>query len=270
MPDSLELQFGSSPFNADTDGDGASDLAECVLRTLPFSAQSGPAPEQLAAPASRVLGFIENLDFHFFVAVYVPTGGLASIQNAGALLYAPNVQGYGPAVLDLNPLIFSGDIDTQSIVNGASITTSDSWIPQDSLNVLIPPDDPHVQFTAAFSAVVSGAAVADVTMFTTTASYDYFLLSLSSFDVKTSMSAGSTGAFRPLQPASLPPGWIPNSACIVTTALVGVELGSILVLQTTSANCEPLVPALCSPASCNEQTGRVFKVIDPCSFGICR
>ena len=67
----------------------------------------------------------------------------------------------------------------------------------------------------------------------------------------------------------MPPDWSSNTACFVTTALVGVEMGSILVYQTVSAECKPLVAASCSPATCNENVGRTLKVLDPCVFGTC-
>jgi hypothetical protein len=259
----------SSPDTADTDNDGASDLLEIVSGTLPYDSSSVPTPEQFQTPAARVLGYLENQNFHIFVAVYVPSGNIAAIQNPGSVLFAPHVEGFGPVLLDLNPLVLAGDIQSNPAPGGGIVVSSDSWFPQEWVNSFVWDQDHNAQLCIAFAGSVDGVSVKDVALFSTTASFDTTLLSFSYLQVKQGLGGGS-GAFRPLQPASVPPDWNQNTACFVTTILVGVEFGSILVLQTVAAECKPLVPALCSPASCGEQVGRILKVLDPCSLGDCR
>jgi hypothetical protein len=237
-----------------------------MIGTAPWDPQSFPSPLQNQKPACRVLAYLDAGNFHLFVAVYIPDGNFSSLTNAGALLYAPNVPGYGPLIGDLDPLIFGGAIAVTSLPNGAIVVSSDSWFPQDLVKTF-ETDDNYYQFNIGFTASVGGVQVSDSALFTTTATYDTSLMSLSYFSV--SPGGGGSGTFRPLQPASLPPDWSSNMACFVTTALVGVEMGSILVLQTVSADCEAMVAASCSPSTCNDNIGRILKVIDPCSLGGC-
>lgn len=270
LPDMLELQFGSSPLVSDTDGDGVPDLLECVLGALPFDAANAPNAMQMQRPAARVFGFLQAGYFHFFVAVRVPTGTLADVTQITSLLFAPHVANYGPFAIDFNPVLGEGSVSTTAMPSGGVVATCDVSVPQEALHLFLSDLDHYMQFSVGFSAKVGGVSVTNVAHFTTTATYDWTLLSLAGLNIGgTPFAQGGTGALRPLQPASLPPGWTPNTACVVSVDLVGLELGAILVLQTTSANCLPLVPALCSTASCDEQLGRILKVIDPCAFGTC-
>lgn len=265
--DTIENQFLSSPNATDTDADGASDLLEVVVGTLPYDGTSQPTPLQAQLPSARVLGYLEGGNFHLYVAVYVPTGNIADIQNIGALLYTSNLSGAGPTAFDMNPLVLGGTIQTLPTAGGGAVISSDSWFPQQIVGSFLSNDSHFAEFSIAFNATVAGVPVADVGLFCTTASYDLGLLSLSYIQVKP--GGGGSGAFRPLQPASLPPNWQANSACVVTTALVAVEYGSVMVLQAIAAECKPLPASLCSPATCNENVGRTLRAVDPCVFGVC-
>lgn len=270
LADNIELQVGSSPLYGDTDGDGVSDFVEAVFGTLATNPTSLPSVEMIQEPRAKVLTYLEGEDFHIVVAVNVPDGDIQSIMNAGALLFSPQISGYtGPQVVDLNPLVLSGSIQSQSTSGSGSSTiySSDSSFPKEILNVFTGTDG-YAEFTIAFSATVSNALVGSVSYHTTTAVWDTTMASLASLPV-TSQGPGS-GAFKPLQPAALPPNWTPDSACFVSSAMIGVEFGAILVLQGVSAECLPQEGAVCNSVACQEMVGRFFRIVDPCSLGICQ
>jgi hypothetical protein len=269
LVDSVEAQIGSSPLLPDTDSDGASDLIEMVYGTNPLSAQSFPQTMQYQSPKATITSYVDGDSFHIVVSVAVPDGTLASISQAGALLFAPQIVGLdGPQVLDLNPIILSGAIQYQPVGGNstAAIYSSDSSFPKDVLSLFMGSDG-YVQFSIAFSAVVGGVLVGDVALFTTAAIWDFTSSSISYMQI-TPQSPG-TGTFKPLEPVSLPPNWNPDSACYITSSIVGVD-GVVLILQATDANCEPQAGTVCNVAACGEFVGRIFRLVDPCALGVCQ
>lgn len=269
LADSVELQLGSSPYVPDSDSDGATDLVEAIYGTSPTNPLSRPTPAMLSKARASVFGFIEGGDFHLVVAISVPDGNISSITSAGSLLFAPQIAGYsGPQVVDLNPLVLTGMLQSQTASIGASarVFSSDSWFPKDVLNAFTG-DDGYVQFSIAFAATVSGTAVGAVSYYTTTANFDASLASVASLQLNP--QTPGTGAFKPLQPVSLPPTWVSDSACYVESAMVGLEYGAIVVLEGVSAECVPQEGTSCNPIACQELVGRIFRMVDPCSLGVC-
>lgn len=267
--DSVEIQFGTSHLIPDTDGDGHSDLVETLFATNALNPQSFPLAIELAKPRANVTAYFEGDNYHIVVSIAVPNGDLGSVTNAGALLFAPQINGSTiPQIVDLNPLILTSSIKSQLVNTGSGtkIFSSDSWFPKSFLNAFMGSDG-YVQFSIAFSAEVGGNLIGDLEFFTTTAIWDYTSTSLSYLQIG-AQSPGS-GVFKPLSPVSLPPNWNPDQACFVTSELVAVEYGAVLVLQGTEANCEPQTGTICNPGTCGEFVGRIFRVVDPCTLGIC-
>lgn len=270
LADSIEVRYGSSAYVADTDGDGISDFFEAVFSTDPLNPGSFPTAEQLQVPRARVISYLEGDNFHLTVAVSVPNGNFESITNVGALLFLPALAGYsGPQLFDLNPLVLSGTLNTQNNPGGGSTTiySSDSWFPKEVIHAFIAADG-FAQFTIAFSASVGNTIVSDIEMYTTAAAFDASLITLASLTVST-QNPGS-GAFKPLSPVALPPDWVANTACFVTSSMIGVEYGAILILEAISAECGPQNGTTCSPTACHSMNGRIFRVIDPCTLGVCQ
>ncbi|MFN0206273.1 MAG: hypothetical protein ACKVS6_08155 [Planctomycetota bacterium] len=267
--DSVEIQFGTSHLIPDTDGDGASDLVETLYATNALNPLSFPGAAQLSKPRANITSYFEGDNYHIVVSLAVPNGDLSTVSNAGALLFAPQLYGSSiPQVVDLNPLILASSVLVQSAGPGSDtkIFSSDSWFPKSILNAFMGSDG-FVQFSIAFNAVVNGTLIGDLAFFTTMAPMDSLLTSLAYLQI--GAQSPGTGVFKPLSPVSLPPNWTPDSACFVTSELVAVEYGAVLVLQGTEANCEPQEGTICNPASCGELIGRIFRVVDPCTLGIC-
>ncbi|MBI3819252.1 MAG: hypothetical protein HY286_11210 [Planctomycetes bacterium] len=270
LADSIEFQLGSSPLYQDTDGDGVNDLIEAVFGTNVTNPASFPSTEAMSVPVAKILAYVDGSDFHIVVAVNVPNGNINSISNAGGLLFTPEVVGFsGPQVVDLNSLIFTGAVQSQAVgVNPtARVYSTDSSFPKSLLSALMGSDG-YAQFTIAFGTTVGDVTVADLLYCTSTASWDNTMTSLATLDVS-AQNPGS-GAFKPLEPVSLPPEWTPDSACFVQSALIGVEFGAILVLQGVSANCVEQQGTVCNPVACAEMVGRVFRIVDPCVLGMCK
>lgn len=260
ISDSIEAQFGASLLGGDSDSDGVTDQLEILFGTEPFDPTKKPSVAQLASPRTRVLAYVESGMLHLVPMVYVPGGNLSQITAPLALMYIPDLYGQGPAALDLTSFVLTGVSAQSSPPSGGAIYSSDNWFPL-SLVGLFTSFDGYAQFTVAFSCLVGTQKVTDVALFSTTAQGDLSSTTLAYMGVPA--GAAPSGAFRPLQPVTLPPGFVADKACIVQNAVVGVEPPGVLVLQTTSAACEPFTAGFCSTGPCEAQVGRVLRTIDP-------
>jgi hypothetical protein len=267
VPTAVESQFSSSPSSEDTDSDGYPDLVEILLGTDTKSEVSFPSDSKLTSPAAKALGYIEGNNFHILVALFLPDGDIASLVEHGAVLYANNVQGQGSMALDLNSLIGSGVVSMKTYPSGSAVLTSDSWFPEeflDSFTFNSAGAGPNfyeftVAFSAGFSTGLSSTVVGDVSLFASMTEDRNTLAYLP-------VTAGGSGAFRPLAPPNLPSQWQVNSACFVTTSTVGSS-GATVTLQTTTADCEDFDGTFCDMQSCQGQVGRIYTTIDPLALG---
>jgi hypothetical protein len=256
LTDAQEQVLGTSPFFADTDGDGFSDTEELARHSLPLDVKSVPLP---ATTDIAMTARGENGSLRAVVVAYLGNGNLASHSIdiglvIGRRIFLLNPTSYLPSSL------FS---QVPGAANGSSLLVLDVAI-NSALVGIRGEMSIFATLDSGTQAAVLGAASADLLM-----RDGVILLKQSSGTVRrmVALPGGGTGfgsVYNPIPPnggGSIPSSWVPGEICYQASIVVGVA-GGIITREVVGADCLDGYDASCR-ADCSSSVGEVFNTFDP-------
>lgn len=243
LVDAQESILLTDAFQADSDGDGFSDLEE-------FSRGSDPTvfAETPGAPvgALAMTGRAQNGVFRAVTALYVPGGSLAGATvSFGALA--------GGKMAPLDPMLF---------FTGANLTVIPTGTGNDLIYVLETPVPESLIFALGSASFFATYASPGAT--TVEAATAINLLGVNGVVAQiVGGTAGAGSTYRPLaDDPDIPATWTPAQVCVQNLTTVGV-VGSVLQQVVDSAACEPIQSDSYCPPDCTNLTGTTRELIDP-------
>jgi hypothetical protein len=256
-----EAVLGTNAFQADTDGDGFSDLEELARKSSPLFPQSRPANERMRVGMTARGG---DAQLHALIALYLPDGDLRNKNfKAGVLVGGRMItlsRGYllNHAQLALHPArdpvarIVTLDLPiSPRFVRYYGHLTVFATLGDAALGIVQAADSIHL---IAFGPTIVLQVVNPMLLGTG---------ALSGSGQQTGGSgAGNIGSiYIPLPVGDDPIGWTPGQVCVQQTVVIGVA-GPMITQEVITAECQDGWDGYC-PSNCSETVGNTYTTIDP-------
>ncbi len=256
LADILELQFGTSTTNPDTDGDGRTDLEEWIRRSPPGNLS--PIDES-PVPQARVFAFTESESpvptIRIGVSLYSPNGNLGWLSQLVmvGVLEDPTTGQVSTLTLTSLPFLDPQGVEFHAGFDAGSLIARFSFgIPLSFLD-----DFDHFSFMAG-SMAGNGPALDSISFDRVGGFLGYY--SLQPMEMPPGSSGSAAAAFfTPLDPEASAWGNF-GTACVLTMQSGGSASPYVLV-EVTGASCSTY-PSYCDSNGCQAKIGSVHHVLD--------
>jgi hypothetical protein len=254
-----EKVLGTNRFQADTDGDGFSDLEELARKTSPLFPESVPTGNDVSVGITCCGG---DGDLQVLIALYLPDGRLRDKRFRAGLLLA-----------------------------GRTVALSERYLLRNGTLTMHPAADPNARiatlefpltarFVRYFGNMTVFATLGDAPFGVAQAADSMHLVAFGQLVVLelknpmvlavagvtgTGQQTGSIGGvgsiYVPLSMGGGVPDWTPGQVCVQQTSQIGVA-GAKVTQEVTSAECQTGWDGYC-PSSCAASVGNTYTTIDP-------
>ncbi len=254
-----ESVLGTNRFQADSDGDGFSDLEELARKTSPLLPNSFPTGNELSV-GMTCRG--EDTGLHALIALYLPDGKLRDKRFRAGFLVADRT-----IALSERYLLSHGTLAMHPAQDPiARIATIDLPITARYVRCY-----GHMTVFATLGDAPLGVAQAADSMHllafgqTIVLEMQNPLVSGIATVAGSGQQTGSIGGvgsiYVPLPLGGGVPDWVPGQVCFQQTSMIGVA-GPKITQQVTSAECQTGWDGFC-PSSCAATVGNTYTTIDP-------
>ena len=254
-----ENVLGTNRFQADTDGDGFSDLEEFARKSSPLFAESAPTGNEISIAITCRGG---DTGLHALIALYLPDGKLRDKRFRAGMLLA-----------------------------GRTVALSERYLLRNGTLAMYPAQDPNARiatldlpltarFVRQFGHMTVFATLGDAPLGVAQTADSMHLLAFGQLVVlelqnpmvlgtaaltgggqQTGSIGGVGSIYVPLPMGGGVPDWTPGQVCFQQTSLIGVA-GPKVTQEVTSAECQTGWDGYC-PSSCASTVGNTYTTIDP-------
>lgn len=257
-----ETVLGTNRFQADTDGDGYSDLEELARKSSPIFAESTPANARMRVGMSCAGG---ESRLHALIALYLPDGTLRNKSVKAGIIVGDRAIPISDAYLanhcklvmraaqDPNARIAVLDFPIlPRLVRGFGDVSMYVTLGDSSQGIVQAADSIHL--IAIGSQIVLQVA-------------NPMILGTGSLSGTGQQTGGGTGSgsigsiYVPLPIGNDQIAWTAGQVCVQQTNLIGVS-GAMMTQQVVSAECQEGWDGYC-PSNCAATVGNTYTTVDP-------